>query len=156
MALAICFKGDKDRAQMGLFVCNRGDTLQYHGGLWSKELCQTPLLQVFLLGRHYHLTHVNRWSACIGYRIAILCPLATSLQHCTANTQWNSDPMLLDDDTMCIDMLYQLMIFLWQSQVCFYRSPCLLHCPNKRQCLEKKSFYCYLSCWYLEFITLMQ
>ena len=24
-------------------------------------------------GRRYHLTHVNRWSDCIGYRIEIVC-----------------------------------------------------------------------------------
>ena len=34
-----------------LFVCNRGNTIQYHGGLKSRELCQTPLLQMFLTPR---------------------------------------------------------------------------------------------------------
>ena len=31
-----------------LFVCNRGDTIQYHGVLWSRELGQAPMLLVFL------------------------------------------------------------------------------------------------------------
>ena len=31
-----------------LFVCNRGDTVQYHSGLRSRELGQAPMLQVFL------------------------------------------------------------------------------------------------------------
>ena len=29
-------------------VCNRGDTVQYHGGLRSRELGQVPMLLVFL------------------------------------------------------------------------------------------------------------
>ena len=32
-----------------LFVCNRGDTVQYHSGLRSRELGQAPMLQVFLI-----------------------------------------------------------------------------------------------------------
>jgi hypothetical protein len=31
-----------------VIVCNRGDTIQYHGGLRSRELGQAPMLQVFL------------------------------------------------------------------------------------------------------------
>ena len=31
-----------------LFVCNRGDTIQYHSGLGSRELGQAPMLLVFL------------------------------------------------------------------------------------------------------------
>ena len=34
-----------------LFDCNRGDTVQYHGSLRSRELGQTPMLQVFLTPR---------------------------------------------------------------------------------------------------------
>jgi hypothetical protein len=34
-----------------LFVCNRGDTIHYHGGLWSRELGQAPMLLVFLTPR---------------------------------------------------------------------------------------------------------
>ena len=34
-----------------LFVCNRGDTIQYHGGLRSRELGQAPILLVFLTPR---------------------------------------------------------------------------------------------------------
>ena len=30
-----------------LFVCNRGDTVQYHGSLRSRELGQAPMLQDF-------------------------------------------------------------------------------------------------------------
>ena len=77
-----------------LFVCNRGDTIQYHGGLRSRELGQAPMLLVFqLLGRRYHLTRVNRWSDYIGYRIS------TILQHFT-HTMKLSDPLLLADGTM--------------------------------------------------------
>ena len=35
-------------AQNRLFVCNRGDTIQYHGSLRSRELGQAPMLLVFL------------------------------------------------------------------------------------------------------------
>ena len=34
-----------------LFVCTRGDTIQYHGSLRSRELGQAPMLQVFLTPR---------------------------------------------------------------------------------------------------------
>ena len=54
------------------------------------------------LGRRYHLTCVNRWSDCIGYRIEIVClidTLSTILQHCT-HTMKPSDPLLLADDTL--------------------------------------------------------
>ena len=31
-----------------VLFCNRGDTIQYHGGLRSRELCQAPMLLVSL------------------------------------------------------------------------------------------------------------
>ena len=34
-----------------LFVCNRGDTVQYHGSLRSRELGQASIIQVFLTPR---------------------------------------------------------------------------------------------------------
>ena len=34
------------------FICNSGDTIQYHGGLRSRELGQAPMVQVFLTPRH--------------------------------------------------------------------------------------------------------
>ena len=44
------------------------------------------------LGRRYHLTRVNRWSDCVGYRIEIVyiySTLSTILQHFTHNEiQW--------------------------------------------------------------------
>ena len=40
-----------------LFVCNRGDTVQYHGGLRSRELGQAPMLQVFLTPRQALSSH---------------------------------------------------------------------------------------------------
>jgi hypothetical protein len=40
-----------------LFVCNRGDTIQYHGGLWSRELGQAPMLLVFLSPRQALSSH---------------------------------------------------------------------------------------------------
>ena len=61
-----------------LFVSNRGDTIQYHGGLRSRELGQALMRQVFLFpSRRYHLTRINRWSDCIGYRIEIVCLIDT-------------------------------------------------------------------------------
>ena len=72
-----------------LFVFNRGDTIEYHRGLKSRELGQAPMQ---LVGRRYHLTRVIRWSDCISYRIEIVClisTLATILQRCTHNeTHW--------------------------------------------------------------------
>ena len=49
------------------------------------------------LDRRYHLTRVNRWSDCIGYRIKIVCligTLSTILLHST-HTMKLSDPLLL-------------------------------------------------------------
>ena len=42
-----------------LFVCfcNRGDTIQYHGGLQSRELGQAPMLLVFLTPRQALSSH---------------------------------------------------------------------------------------------------
>ena len=40
-----------------LFVCNRGDTIHYHGGLRSRELGQAPMLQVFLTPREALSSH---------------------------------------------------------------------------------------------------
>ena len=37
--------------RLEMFVCNRGDTIQYHGGLQSRELGQAPMLLVFLTPR---------------------------------------------------------------------------------------------------------
>ena len=51
----------------GMFVCNRGYTIQYHGGFRSRELGQAC----------YNLTRIKRWSDCIGYRIEIACLIGT-------------------------------------------------------------------------------
>ena len=40
-----------------MFVCNRGDTIQYHGGLRSRELGQAPMLLVFLTPRQALSSH---------------------------------------------------------------------------------------------------
>ena len=40
-----------------LFVCNRGDTVEYHGGLRSRELGQASMLQVFLTPRQALSSH---------------------------------------------------------------------------------------------------
>ena len=39
------------------FVCNRGDTIQHHGGLQSRELGQAPMLQEFLSPRQALSSH---------------------------------------------------------------------------------------------------
>ena len=40
-----------------LFVCNRGGTIQYHGGLWARELGQAPMLLVFLTPKQALSSH---------------------------------------------------------------------------------------------------
>ena len=40
-----------------VFVCNRGDTIQYQGGLGSRKLGQAPLLLVFLTPRQALSSH---------------------------------------------------------------------------------------------------
>ena len=40
-----------------VLFCNRGDTIQYHGGLRSRELCQAPMLLVFLTPRQALSSH---------------------------------------------------------------------------------------------------
>ena len=40
-----------------LFFCNRGDTIQYHGSLQSRKLCQAPMLLVFLTPRQALSSH---------------------------------------------------------------------------------------------------
>ena len=39
------------------FFCNRGDTIQYHGGLRSRELGQAPMLLVFLTPKQALSSH---------------------------------------------------------------------------------------------------
>ena len=41
------------------FFCNRGDTIQYHGGLRSKELGQAPMLLVSLSPRQALSSHLR-------------------------------------------------------------------------------------------------
>ena len=43
-----------------LFVCNRGDTIQYHGGLRSRELCQARMLLVFLTPKQTLSSHPSQ------------------------------------------------------------------------------------------------
>ena len=43
-----------------LFVCKRGDTIQYHGGLRSRELGQAPMLLVFLTPRQGLSPHLRQ------------------------------------------------------------------------------------------------
>ena len=46
-----------DKSYQFVLVCNRGDTIQYHGGLRSRELCQAPMLLVFLTPRQALSSH---------------------------------------------------------------------------------------------------
>ena len=46
--------------QFHKFVCNRGYTIQYHGGLRSRELGQAPMLQVFLTPRQALSSHMHQ------------------------------------------------------------------------------------------------
>ena len=55
-------------ADMLIFFCNRGDTMQYHGGLQSRELGQAPMLLVFLaprqaLSSHPHVFIMILWES---------------------------------------------------------------------------------------------
>ena len=43
------FINKKTQSLLNIFFCNRGDTIQYHSGLQSRELGQAPMLLVFLL-----------------------------------------------------------------------------------------------------------
>ena len=89
-----------------LFVRNRRDTIQYHGGLQSRELGQAPTLQVFLTPRQASSSHprqqnlLNRWSDYIGYRIEIECLIGvlSTILH-TSHTMKSSDPLLLVNGT---------------------------------------------------------
>ena len=58
MKFEVFFSGKKiSISQTYLFVCNRGDTEQYHGSLRSRELGPAPMLQVFLTPRQALSSH---------------------------------------------------------------------------------------------------
>ena len=78
-----------------MFVRNRVDTIQYHGGFQSRELGQAPMLLVFLTPKE-------------GVIISPASPddvtvLATILQNCP-HTMKPSDPLLLADGALCCGM----------------------------------------------------
>ena len=50
-------KGENFDLVFCLFVCNRGDNIQYHSGLRSRELGQAPMLQVYLTPRQALSSH---------------------------------------------------------------------------------------------------
>ena len=52
------------------FFCNSRDTLQYHGGLRSREL-----------GRHYHLTRVSMFKLYNSVTVCFLCFAKVCLSH---------------------------------------------------------------------------
>ena len=83
-----------------LVCCNRGDTLQYHGGLQSKELCQAPMLLVFLTPRQVLSSHPLKqiiWLYWLQDRDRI--PNWCTINHpTTLHMQWN--PLLLADVTL--------------------------------------------------------
>ena len=47
-----------------LFVCNSSDTIQYHGGLQTRQLGKFCIL--LFLGWSYHFTRIELWSAYTG------------------------------------------------------------------------------------------
>ena len=51
------YTGIKVAMLLIMFVCNRGDAIQYQGGLLSRELCQAPMLLVFLTPRQALSSH---------------------------------------------------------------------------------------------------
>ena len=51
----------KKKMKLLVFLfCNRGDTIQYQGGLRSRELCQAPMLLVFLTPRQALSSHPHQ------------------------------------------------------------------------------------------------
>jgi hypothetical protein len=74
-----------------LFVCNRGDTIQYHGGLRSRELGQAPMLQVLLTPRQalsFHPRQQMVWLYWLQDRDSM--PNWYTINHpTTLHTQWN-------------------------------------------------------------------
>ena len=83
-----------------LFVCNRGDTIQYHGHLQSRELGQSPLLLVFLTSRQALSSHLHQqmvWLYWLQDRDSM--PDWYAINHFT-HTMKPSDPLLLVDGTL--------------------------------------------------------
>ena len=96
-----------------ILVCNRGDTIQYQGCLWSRELGQAPMLQLFLTPRQSLKSHLRQqmvWLYWLQDRDSTYAKLVHYRQHAklvhyqpsynTARTQWNSDPLMLADGTL--------------------------------------------------------
>ena len=59
----------KVTSELCLYVCNRGDTIQYHGGLRSRELGQAPMLLVFLTPRQALSSHQRQQMAVDGLTV---------------------------------------------------------------------------------------
>ena len=80
------------RRSLRLFVCNRGDTIKYHGSLRSRVLGQAPMLLVFLTPRQALSSHPLKQMVWLYWlQEEIVCQigtLSTILQHFT-HTQWN-------------------------------------------------------------------
>ena len=70
-----------------LFVCNRGDTIQWHGGLGSRKLSQAPMLLEFLTPRQVILVITS--PILTGDRIEIVCLLGTLLLNDIFNPKHN-------------------------------------------------------------------
>ena len=86
-----CLINDSHADFFCLFVCNRGDTIQYHGGLRSSELGQAPMLQVFLTPRQALSSHPLKqmvWLYWLQDRDSV--PNWYNINHPTTfHTQWN-------------------------------------------------------------------
>ena len=71
------------------FVCNRGDTVQYHGHLRSRELGQATMLQVFLTPRQALSSHPCQQMVWLYWLQDRDSTLSTIRQHFTHNEiQW--------------------------------------------------------------------
>ena len=86
-----------------LFVCNRGDTIQYHGGLRSRELGQAPMLLVFLTPRQALSSHPRQqmvWLYWLQDRDSM--PNWYTINHPTTLHTHNEtgDPLLLADGNL--------------------------------------------------------
>ena len=61
----------RQKNQEFMFVCNREDTIQYQGGLRSRELGQAPMLLVFLLTLGLQVQLIEgQQSAGVGVKIS--------------------------------------------------------------------------------------
>ena len=79
-------------------ICNRVDTLQYHGGLRSRELCQAHMLLVFLTPRQALSSHPRVFIMILWESMNFLFQVAgTGALHLTLGSQVQHSPSYTRD-----------------------------------------------------------